>query len=267
MCLVLFAYDPQSDQPLVVAANRDEFYARPARSAHFWDDRPNLLAGRDLSAGGTWLGVSRRGRFATVTNFAEEGPSEAPQSRGRLPENFLSVADGAHHFAHHLDGGSYRGFNLLIWDGASLVYTSNRGHTQDLEPGVYGLANAELGATWPKVISGRSALAEAVAAGADPDALIELLADRSVPPDEALPRRGRPLELERRVAPRFIAGDEYGTRASTALVFRRPRSGAGHPVATTVTFVEQEYGPGGSAQGRSRVCFAVETGADSRAVR
>lgn len=251
MCLVLFSYDPQSTYPLVVAANRDEFYARPARSAHFWEDRPELLAGRDLSAGGTWLGISRSGRFATVTNFAEEGPSAAPQSRGRLPESFLSGTEGAQQFAHGLHGISYRGFNLLMWDGAELVYTSNFGHTQDLQPGVYGLANAELGASWPKVVRGRSLLAEAVAAGADPDDLIRLLADTTVPPDEALPRRGRPLELERRVAPCFIVGDDYGTRASTAVVFERTRTVNGRD-GLRVRLAEQEYGPGGVPGGRSR---------------
>jgi uncharacterized protein with NRDE domain len=257
MCLVLFAFDPQSDHPLVVAANRDEFYARPARSAHFWDDRPDILAGRDLSAGGTWLGVSRGGRFATVTNFAEEGPSEAPLSRGRLPQEFLAGDVGAHHFAHHLHGGSYRGFNLLMWDGNTLVYTSNRGHTQDLEPGVYGLANAELGARWPKVLRGRRALADAMV-HPDPDTLIELLADCTVPPDDELPRRGRPLALERRVASCFIVGDDYGTRASTAVIFRNPRPGrstAGRGAVPSVSFVEQEYGPGGQVQRRSSFCF------------
>ncbi|MFU8814210.1 MAG: NRDE family protein [Pseudomonadales bacterium] len=247
MCLVLFSYDPQSNQPLVVAANRDEFYARPAMSAHFWEDQPGLLAGRDLSAGGTWLGVSRSGRFATVTNFAEEGPSEAPLSRGRLPESFLAGTEGAQQFAHGLHGISYRGFNLLIWDGARLVYTSNYGHTQELQAGVYGLANAELGATWPKVVRGRSALAKAVAAGADPDILIQLLADRSTPPDELLPKRGRPLELERRVAPCFIAGDDYGTRASTAVVFERAPSTAAEGGGLRVRLAEQAYGPGGVA--------------------
>jgi uncharacterized protein with NRDE domain len=253
MCLVLFAFDPQSDHPLVVAANRDEFYARPARSAHFWDDRPDILAGRDLSAGGTWLGISRRGRFAAVTNFAEEGPSEAPLSRGRLPETFLAGDDGAHHFAHHMHGASYRGFNLLMWDGSALVYTSNRGHTQDLEPGVYGLANAELGAAWPKVQRGSRALADAIARGPSPDDLIELLADRTVPPDDELPRRGRPLDLERRVASCFIVGDDYGTRASTAVIFRHPR-GRGAP---SVSFVEQEYDPGGQAGRRSSFCLEL----------
>lgn len=257
MCLVLFAYDPDSDRPLVVAANRDEFYARPAQSAHFWDDAPQILAGRDLTAGGTWLGVNRKGRFATVTNFAEEGPSEAPQSRGRLPERFLAGSASARHFAHHLHAASFRGFNLLMWDGEALVYTSNRGHTQDLEPGVYGLANAELGADWPKVRRGREALSGLVRDGADPDSLINLLGDRTIPPDDQLPRRGRPIELERRVASCFILGDEYGTRASTGVVFRRQPGSRG----LAVHFAEQTYGPGGAAG--ERVHFEFELAMDA----
>jgi len=248
MCLVLFAYDPNSAYPLVVAANRDEFYARPARTAHYWEDRPTLLAGRDLSAGGTWLGVSRSGRFATVTNFAEEGPSEAPLSRGRLPEAFLSSNVGAHEFAHQLHAAAYRGFNLLMFDGERLVYTSNRGHSEDLEPGVYGLANAELGASWPKVVRGRQALANALQDVPDPDRLLALLADRAVPSDDELPRRGRPLALERRVASCFIVGDEYGTRASTAVIIGRERT----------VFAEQEYDIMGRVGRRSTFEFAIE---------
>lgn len=255
MCLVLFAYDPQSDHPLVVAANRDEFYARPALGAHFWDEPAGLLAGRDLSAGGTWLGISRRGRFATVTNFAEEGPSDAPLSRGHLTERFLAGDVGAHAYAHGLHTASYRGFNLLLWDGRALVYTSNRGHSQDLAPGIYGLANAELGAAWPKVARGQRALAAALETGADPDTLIALLADRRVPPDSELPRRGRPLELERRVAPCFIEGEEYGTRASTAVVFERSIG------SMTAHFLEQSYGPGGAPG--ERVAFDLEVSPDA----
>jgi len=221
MCLVLFAYQPDSHMPLVVAANRDEFYARPARSAHAWPEQPHLLAGRDLSAGGTWLGISRRRRFATVTNFAEDTPAEdAPLSRGVLVDGFLNSADSAHDFAGAIHGLDYRGYNLLLWDGEHLVYTSNRGTTQDLDAGTYGLANAELGATWPKVCAGVDALDEVIHRGADTPGLLNILADESVPPDEALPRRGRPIELERRVAPVFLRGAEYGTRASTALIVR-----------------------------------------------
>lgn len=243
MCLVLFSYQPDSDFPLVVAANRDEFYARPAESAHHWPDAPGVFAGRDLSAGGSWLGVTGSGRFATVTNFAEETDgAEPPLSRGALVGDFLRTGASAHQFAQQIHGPDYRGFNLLTYDGSSLAYTSNRGYTEDLTPGVYGLANAELGATWPKVVSGREALA-AVAGAPDPDTLIRLLHDDHQPDDADLPRRGRPLELERRVAPRFIRGEEYGTRASTAVIFDAGKN--------RILFAEQLYLAGGEAAGRT----------------
>jgi uncharacterized protein with NRDE domain len=221
MCLVLFAFQPDSGTPLVVAANRDEFYARPAKSAHLWPQSPHLLAGRDLSAGGTWLGMSARRRFATVTNFAEDAPGEeAPLSRGALVEGFLNSERSAHDFAHQIHGSRYRGYNLLLWDGEQLVYTSNRGTTQDLAPGTYGLANAELGATWPKVNAGIMALDQVLSDQPLPGALLSILGNERLPSDDELPNRGRPLELERRVAPVFIRGDEYGTRASTAVIVR-----------------------------------------------
>ena len=237
MCLVLFSYQPDSHVPLVVAANRDEFYARPARSAHHWDDAPEVFAGRDLSAGGSWLGVTTAGRFATVTNFAEESPGEeAPASRGALVGGFLMGSATAHEYVHRIHGPDYRGFNLLVYDGDKLAYTSNRGFTEDLTPGVYGLANAELGATWPKVVRGAAALA-AIAGAPSTDALLTLLTDDSVPPDDELPRRGRPIELERRVGACFIRGEEYGTRASTAVIFDTR--------ARCIRFAEQCYGPEG----------------------
>lgn len=250
MCLVLFAYQPDSLRPLVVAANRDEFYARPAQSAHYWDtgDTAHLLAGRDMSAGGTWLGVSTRGRFATVTNFAEDVPDEeVPQSRGELVTAFLNSTASANEFAHHIHGPDYRGYNLLLWDAHELVYTSNRGTTQNLGAGIYGLANAELGATWPKVTCGVAGLSRICGERPTAAQLITLLADEHQPPDETLPHRGRPLDLERRVAPCFIRGDEYGTRASTAVIVEN----------SVVTFTEQEYGVAGVPGGRQEYEFKL----------
>lgn len=252
MCLVLFSYQPDSHMPLVVAANRDEFYARPARSAHLWSDVPGLLAGRDLSAGGTWLGISMRRRFATVTNFAEDSPTEdAPCSRGALVDGFLNASSSAHEFAADIHGPDYRGYNLLLWDGEHLVYTSNRGTTQDLEAGTYGLANAELGAAWPKVTAGIAALDDVLARSTDPGALLSILADETVPPDDALPRRGRPIELERRVAPVFLRGDEYGTRASTAVIVR----------TDGFEFAEQEFQAGGRPGSLSEFRFEFDADA------
>ena len=248
MCLILFAVRPGADMPLVVAANRDEFYARPAEAAHFWADHPQVLAGRDVEAGGTWLGVTRTGRFAAVTNFSDPS-DDAPLSRGALVADFLTGRDTASTYAHHLDTPRYRGFNLLLWDGREMVYTSNKAPTQTLEPGYYGLSNAELGATWPKAEVGKAALETIVERGPKPDDLIRSLRDETVAPDSALPKRGRPLELERRIAPCFIRGDEYGTRASTAVIFNSGQ----------MLFSEQLYGPVGATGGRTDFDFEMET--------
>ncbi len=245
MCLILFAVRPTAELPLVVAANRDEFYARPALPAHYWEDHPQVLAGRDLEASGTWLGVTRQGRFAAVTNFAEPG-DDAPLSRGALTADFLTSDVSASAYAHHLDRPRYRGFNLLLWDGTEMIYTSNKAPTRALPPGYYGLSNAELGASWPKAVRGKAALQEQVQRGVSSAALINLLQSEYIAPDKELPHRGRPIELERRIAPCFIRGDEYGTRASTAVIFN----------GANAAFSEQLYGPQGTPNGRQDLTFA-----------
>lgn len=240
MCLILFAYRVRADAPLIVAANRDEFYARPAALAHRWADAPNVFAGRDLTAGGTWLGIATSGRFAAVTNFSEtaEGPLP-PGSRGALTANFLRGDAAALAYAESIDADHYRGFSLLLWDGQDLIYTSNRNsHPRALEPGIHGLANTHLdGTVWPKVTSGTRALRDLVRGDYSPDDLMKLLGDERVPGDELLPKRGNDIEFERRVAPVFIRGDEYGTRACSAVTI-----GTAH-----IRFVEQTFGPGGAA--------------------
>ena len=270
MCLILFAYRVRPETPLIVAANRDEFYGRPAHPAHFWPDAPGLLAGRDATAGGTWLGVNRQGRFAAVTNFAVTGLAESPRpdrenpsatiqdsapdaraasalrSRGDLSSCFLRSTASAAEFARRIQGLEYQGFNLLLWDGQSLVCTSNRGATQTLAPGFYGLTNAELGVAWPKVEDGIDRLDKVVAAGATDQALLDLLREDTTPADEQLPHRGRPIEWERRVAPCFIRGEDYGTRASTAVIWKNGE----------VVLTEQGYAPG--AKPLERVSFRIE---------
>lgn len=256
VCLVLFAFEADeqarlrgslqgspegspNNARLVVAANRDEFYARPASGAHHWEDAPNVFAGRDLQAGGTWLGVTTSGRFAAVTNFTEnpEGP-EPPLSRGDLTATFLKGKTTAMDYAGGIDGQLYRGFSLLVFDGDSLVYACNRdGPPRYLAPGIHGLANTHLDTDdhWPKVIHGRRALHRATSGNCSPRRLVELLADDWVPPDDELPKRGNTVEFERRVAPCFIRGEDYGTRASTAVIIG----------AETIEFAEQLYGPMG----------------------
>jgi uncharacterized protein with NRDE domain len=239
MCLILFGYRTSAAYPLIVAANRDEFHARASATAAFWEDHPQVLAGRDLVAGGTWLGATRAGRFAALTNFS--GPDDAPArlSRGLLVQEFLTGGQDAVHYAHGIHGPDYAGFNLLLFDGQDMVYSSNKGTTDVLAPGFYGLSNAELGAQWPKCIRGAAGLAQIAAGEFDAADLIGLLHDHDIPPDDQLPHRGRPLELERRVAPSFIVGDEYGTRASTSVILGNNQ----------LKFTEQSYAAGGISTG------------------
>ena len=235
MCLVLFAYRKTAGYPLIVAANRDEFHLRASTTAEFWDDHPDVMAGRDLVAQGTWLGATRTGRFAALTNFTRPEDPPAKVSRGHLVGDFLTGDSDAEAYASQINEADYAGYNLLLFDGEDLVYTSNRAPTQRLAPGYYGLANAELGAAWPKCEVGAQSLAAITQREHEADELITLLADQSIPADDALPQRGRPIEMERRIAPYFILGDEYGTRASTIV----------HLGETHSRFVEQSYAAGG----------------------
>jgi len=242
MCLILFAYRVVNDRPLIVAANRDEFYARPAAPAHAWLDAPGVFAGRDMKAHGTWLGVSTAGRFAAVTNFAEQRDGAAPPgSRGDLTRDFLRGRASALAFARGIDRDFYQGFSLLLWDGIDLVYTSNRTPGPVVLPaGVHALANTHLDGTWPKAVLGKALLSKAIAKPFGADDLLALLGDATTPPDAELPSRGNAIDFERRVARIFIASTDYGTRASTAVIFEPGR----------VQFVEQGFGPDGTRLGR-----------------
>ncbi len=253
MCLVLFAYRVLDGYPLIVAANRDEFYARPAAPAHSWPDAPDVFAGRDLTARGTWLGVSTRRRFAAVTNFSDvdNGAAKPPASRGDLTRDFLTGQVSAQRYAAGIDGSRYQGFSLLVWDGDELVYVSNRssgGKTIKMPPGIHALANTHLDDHWPKAVRGKEALEGALGGTPSIDTLLAMLADDHVPPDEVLPERGRGVEFERRVAPIFIRGAEYGTRASTAVLFSQ----------SEVIVAEQGYGADGT-QGRFTCSGSMET--------
>ena len=246
MCLILLAHRVHPEYPLVVAANRDEFYARATASAHYWQRPLELLAGRDLEAGGTWLGVSRSGRFAAVTNFTEPPPMEVLRSRGELTTHFLTSDLTSQAYAETLIGGDYRGFNLLLWDGETLYYESNRNPGHALPPGIYGLANAGLDEDKHRVSSGRSGL-EPLLAGERPpaellDALLTLLGDRDHPEQPAGDLTIDPARLAR-----FIAGEEYGTRASAALLLN----------ATRAHFAERSFVNGGELRGEARFEFGV----------
>ena len=244
MCLILVGYQPDSDRPLVVAANRDEFHQRASAAAEFWPQYPELLAGKDLVAGGTWLGCTQSGKFAGLTNFNQGGEAPTARSRGSLVHDFLVGDISALEYAQGLPGDEYAGYNLFLFDGNALVYTSNIevagcDSTQVLAPGYYALSNAELGATWPKCVTGSQNLEAIVEQDFAPADLLTLLNNRQQPDDTALPQRGQPIEHERRLAPCFIVGDEYGTRACTALILTKEQ----------ITFAEQSYAADGVATG------------------
>lgn len=226
MCLILIAHQAHPDIPLVVAANRDEDYQRPSAQAHFWPEANHVLAGRDLQAGGTWLGLTRSGRFAAVTNIRDWSAADAARSRGELVREFLEGDDEPFEYCQQVmaKAGEYRGFNLLVGDRHSLVYCDNlHRNVQGLAPGTYGLSNHLLDTPWPKVVKGKNRLSEQVAgwhqaSAAHGEELLDILTDREIAEDEFLPNTGIGLEKERLLSPIFIQGDQYGTCCSTAII-------------------------------------------------
>lgn len=244
MCLIAIAWQAHPDYPLVVAANRDEWRDRPAAPAHWWEDHPRLLAGRDLRAGGTWMGVTHEGRFAAVTNFRD--PSERQStalSRGTLVTAFLLGLEEPGEFLAGLASraAQYNGFNLLVGDGRTLCYFGSReGEARPVEPGVHALSNHLLDEPWPKVERAREAMRAALGDG--DDTLFAMLSDATPAPDDRLPDTGVGIERERMLSPALITGADYGTRASTVLraghgtarLEERTRDAAGKVVATRV---------------------------------
>ncbi len=225
MCLLTFSFRQNPEYPFVFASNRDEFLDRPTAPMHFWEEAPDLLAGRDLRSGGTWLGLTRAGRFATVTNYREVGRTkpDAP-SRGRLPVRFLLGDDAPAAFVDRIvpEADRYNGFNLLVGAGGAMEYFSNRGARRTLVPGLYGLSNHLLDTPWPKVVRAKEWLRAILDSGRiEPEALFEMLADETKAPDDALPDTGVGLEWERMLSSIFIRSPEYGTRASTVVLANR----------------------------------------------
>ncbi|MDO9601436.1 MAG: NRDE family protein [Rhodocyclaceae bacterium] len=285
MCLILVAWRAHPDFPLVVAANRDEFFKRRTASADFWlrppasagftsaaqtsasaeaslwSDHPRVLAGRDLEAGGTWLGMARGGpggyKFAALTNFRDPAnhKPDAP-SRGRLVADFLTGDASIDAYLGALNPADYNGFNLLLGDGKQLIAFSNVSlQRHELAPGVYGLSNHLLDTPWPKVGAGKTALSAALTALPDEKRLFRLLRDDTIHPDDALPATGVSLEWERLLSAAFIHGHDYGTRCSTVIKVG---------IDGVATFDEQTWLVGGAAGERRRYRFRS---ADSRSSR
>lgn len=252
MCLILFAYKAVPEFPLVIAANRDELFARPTEQAGFWqsnDLESELLAGKDLQAGGTWLGLTRGGRFAAVTNIRDPSQIEKkPRSRGELTLNFLTGTMSAESYSHQLSDGfsQFAGYNLLIGDGNSLWYVNNfEKITRPLQPGIYGLSNGVLDSDWPKINGGKQALERLLQSPANltTDLLIDMMGNKEIAADKLLPKTGVSIEVERALSSIFIVNPQrqYGTLCSTAIITES--SGAAR-------FSEQNYDSNGSRSQR-----------------
>ncbi len=251
MCLALFALDVHPRYALVIAANRDEFHARAAAPAAWWDE--GWLAGRDLVAGGTWLAIDRTARWALVTNVRGGSPynPDAPSRGALVPAVLAGAAPPAASVAPIIGAATgHNGFNLVAGSGALACWGSNRaGTTRSLGPGIYGLSNAALDTPWPKVARTKAALG-AWCMRADPDfaPLFAMLGDTRRAPDGELPATGIPLERERALSASFIVGDDYGTRCATVLAIDRDGG---------VRFVERTFDPRGALAGEVDDRFAI----------
>ncbi|MDE2235576.1 MAG: NRDE family protein [Gammaproteobacteria bacterium] len=224
MCLLVLAWKTHPDYPLIFAGNRDELHARPSAAAGFWPHSPRVLAGRDLQAGGTWLGLTTDGRFAVVTNYrAGLNPEKAERSRGELAADFLQTRIPAHVYLREVAkrANKFGAFSLIVGDRGALWYLSNRGESepQQVTPGIHGLSNHLLDTPWPKVTRSMAALNRLLERqNLNDTALFALLADRGTAADELLPDTGIGTERERQVAPVFVANPVYGTRCSSLIL-------------------------------------------------
>lgn len=227
MCLILFAYKVHPQYKLLVAANRDEFYGRPTAPVHYWEDAPDILAGRDLEKMGTWMGITKDGRFAALTNYRNPAEmTEGKRSRGEITAGVLKHKGSILQYLETLSqkDSIYSGYNLIAGDSNHLYYYSNIGkNMQELKPGIYGLSNHLLNTEWPKVKKGRDGLSRIIRdlRGDLPEELFALLQSSERAPDHLLPKTGVSLEMERMLSPLFIKSANYGTRSSTVLLMSK----------------------------------------------
>ena len=248
MCLIVFAWRPGHAQPLIVAANRDEFYARPSLPLAQWPEAPHVHAGRDLEAGGTWLGLGANGRFAALTNIRDPGQPASRRSRGELVAGFLTANLSIDDYLSDVveRAPEYAGFNLLLGNANELWHFNARASEPVmLQAGIYGLSNAGLDTPWPKLLKAKAALS-AVLDDPQPGRLLELLSDAQTAPDAELPDTGVGRATESLLSSVFIASQSYGTRASTALIVQADG---------TRRMVERSFGPYGGHLGEVEICI------------
>lgn len=240
MCLIAFSYKVHPNYPLVIIANRDEFYDRPTAAAQFWEDKPTILGGRDLLQQGSWMGLSKNGRFAAITNYREPSlPEPALVSRGEIVSQFLLSTEPIEAFVDSLreKKNLYGGYNVLLFDGQQMRHYNNVFDEHNkIEPGTYGISNATLNTPWPKVEQAKSALINGTNNNNfDVQDLISLLANDEIAHDEVLPNTGVGIHLERALSAQFVKLPNYGTRCSTAITYNRNG---------TIDFLERTYDEG-----------------------
>jgi uncharacterized protein with NRDE domain len=223
MCLIVFANNIHSNYKFIFAANRDEFYNRPTEHAEFWSDYPDLLAGKDLQAGGTWMGISKQGRFAAITNSRDlKNHREDAPSRGKLTLDFLVNDIEPEEYYKRLKSelNSYNSFNFILGNVDELYYFSNKSDgLKKLESGIHGISNTLLNTPWPKVEKSKQYLEKLVGQqDIHPWELLNLLYDTTIAKDDSLPDTGVGMELERMLSPVFTKSEKYGTRSSTVVM-------------------------------------------------
>jgi len=241
MCLITFAFDPDSDHPLLLAANRDEFHARPARPMAWWADPRDVLAGRDEQAGGTWLAVARDGRWSALTNVRDPAAPSGYRSRGELPLGFLDAARAPEDYALEVQGrrAEYGPFNLLVGDSTRLWYASSHAEARAIEPGVHALSNGALDAAWPKSTRVAQRLESINGGEVRVDQLLALMHDTDGADDADLPDTGVGVEMERFLSSPFIVSERYGTRCTTVAV-----------LGETSRVIERRFDPQGQTIGQ-----------------
>ena len=224
MCLIVFSWKQSADTLLLLAANRDEFYARPALAAAWWEEAPHVYAGKDLEAGGTWMGINKQGRFAAVTNIRNgEAKKIGAPSRGKIVADFLcdNISPSSYLQTLTAEAKDYAGFNLILGDANDIYWFSNAEQltAQRLQPGVYGLSNASLDTPWPKVLKAKTQFEKLIQKSSSDQDYFEMLADTTQAPEHLLPQTGVSLEWERLLSSIHIHSNDYGTRVSSLIKY------------------------------------------------
>jgi len=253
MCLIVLGREIHPKYMLILAANRDEFYERPTKEAHYWESPRQLLAGKDLEAGGTWMGVNKHGHVAAVTNYRDPTNYQNNKaSRGQIPVNFLGAGIRAEEYIRELkkQSSKFNGFNLLALDNEKLVHYNNQhGSPGILDKGIHAVSNATLNTPWPKVVRSKNMLKSLINGNFSHDDLLAMMGDGKTANPEELPDTGIPKDLEEAVSAMCIRTEKYGTCSTTAITITYDGE---------VEFTEKSYPVGKRIEGVKRFSFKVD---------